>query len=64
MICCCLAWLQGRFKPAKLQLAPDEATSLEAEFGPLLAGMFSSLSQPVAMHVTNRESSCKAALYR
>lgn len=28
---------QGRFRPTKLQIAPDEAATLEADFGQLLS---------------------------
>lgn len=36
-LCFFLHPLQGRFRPAKLQIMPDEPQTLEAELGPLLS---------------------------
>ena len=34
---CNCACVQGRFRPSKLQIAPDEGATLEAEFSSLLS---------------------------
>lgn len=57
---------QGRFRPSKLQIMPDEASSLEAELSPLLGpALRAAMFHKVAVgRVLSANDACACSLAR